>query len=465
MFNISKVLVDGELTHVPPEIQADRDRFHPITALVLAYCAQHELAVNNPNLIVYNDVPMDHLQRTTFVVDVYSDNPLKHGNDITNEIYEQCTKYVFLKTVIPSRDLEINVLGRLCVKLHRYPSIKQQNVSSSMTHITRVLKQFNDTRVTIIDPAVQLLETYHRLYKPFPETWKSVRQIEKILFESYRWQVPGVDDPTSSPYFAVQAGRSRSQSRARTSTRTSTPAHDTNTAVQIRTELYSRISTCYPEVVLLGSWAMKSLADPQLVHTTHDRLQMMVLPFEPDAWLEKFRNIVSEYPLSVNTLDVPVLDDYWLKRCTVSATINGERVAIAELYNSLAYEMVPYVETTSGHRVGNPWVLARFLLVDRLVTSFLVATHTLTSAVLERRSTDVFNNIKRLRELHTLRGGDAHEGIYRDQRMMLKLLVQSQDKKIYPYEPDTHMQRDGHLREITDHRTSRAIDPALGSTP
>lgn len=421
MFNISKIVDDdGDLRAVPPAIKSDRKRFHPVTKIILQYCVDNNLAISNPMLLVHNDNPVEQDLQISFVVNVYSDNPLLHANNLSNAIFEQCTRYIFLKTLIPYKEFELYVLARVTAKFYSYPSINDRRSGNSMVNISRVLKRFDNIKINLFDPEIQLINIYHKLYRPFPDDWHEYLHLEKVLFEAFRWR------------YETRKGGSKDSKESKS-----------QVGKRLRGVIYDHLNDSFAESILVGAWALKSLLD---VDPEFEKIQLLVEPYDTDTWATRFTNVLGT-KVSYDIADATILDDYWLKRCTFKVIHNGEKIPIIDIFNSLDYEIIPWVTSPNGHRVGNPYVLSRFLLIDRWVLSLLSAMNVVPHDLYTKKAAAVHKYITKLRTMKDLCFGDNYSGTYRDLVVERRKLIREQERFL-PYEPEGYLEQHGKLRTM-----------------
>lgn len=427
MFNVSHVINDeGDLVQVPQPIMNDRDRFKPITTVILQYCAERGLSVYNPILTIDPTAPKDIISRVGFPVNIYSDNPLFHSHGVANAVFEKCTAYVSLTTHLPRREFELYVLGRTAARFYQYPNIKTIRAGQIMEHVRYNLPDYNGISILVLDPEIQLINIYHRLYRPQPKDWHESKHFEQILFGllEKRYSKHGGETLEMD---GVDGGSRDSSSTTR----------------MVRQQLYKALPDAMPDAIIVGAWALKVLldADPEW-----EKLQLLVETFEPDTLQERFNNMLGETDVrfSYDTVDVVILDDYWLRRCTFRINIDGKAMPVLDVFNSLEYEIVPYVER-KGYRVGNPFVIARFLLIDRWVLALLRSIDKVPQDMYRRKAASVYRYLQRLRKLHDMCYGDQYSGTYKDLRVERQKFIREQEK--YPrYEPQSYKHQHGHLR-------------------
>ena len=56
-------------------------------------------------------------------------------------------------------------------------------------------------------------------------------------------------------------------------------------------------------------------------------------------------------------------DDYRIRKFVISVTVKMNTYYIANVFNSAAYELIPFV-SIDGYKIGTPDVLLRFMFAD-----------------------------------------------------------------------------------------------------
>jgi hypothetical protein len=156
--------------------------------------------------------------------------------------------------------------------------------------------------------------------------------------------------------------------------------------------------------VLVGPVALAALAGRPL----SGRIQVVAtqpLDKEKAAIETLARRAGAEVVCRVEDPRIP--GDARLRRMTVHAVVGGRRDLIAEVYNAGGHEAVPWLEA-AGRRVGTPFVLARFRLVDAWTLLVLRRMGVLDSTRLRAEALAGFREAARLAE--TLDAADVLPG-------------------------------------------------------
>ena len=111
-------------------------------------------------------------------------------------------------------------------------------------------------------------------------------------------------------------------------------------------------------IVLIGEFAMARL------NGISDPARVQFLTAEPIEDLERrVSRLARNYKVIAVKYTLNIPDDFQIVKHTIYLTGAREQVAVADVFNSPAYELIPY-SCVNSVRVANPWVILRFLFID-----------------------------------------------------------------------------------------------------
>jgi hypothetical protein len=388
-------------------IQQDRDHFAPIYKKILDFAKSRNLKMSNPECFVQSMTPN--------VIILYSNNPLRESNDLANELYK-VNPTVFLKTVIPYAEFDISILNRLVTKLIAYPEVK----------FVKTGQIFKSVPVSIlgmemqnIDPKIELIEIYHKLYMPFPEKWPDVQKLEEAVTNQLQKVEGGKRDIDERNEFARK----------------------------VRTALYNTMEYNDFSSILVGHWGFYELFPDSDPH--NEKIQLLT-SLEPEDMLSRVESVLRDTtPLKLHyrTEEVFIPYDPHLRRTTYYFEFKGARMPLLDTFNSLSYEIVPWIVGDKKIKVGNPYVLNRFFLIDRWILNVLRHGGFITSEVYENKKNILLSKIHKLRSKKDMTGGTDYDGTYKDFTIERRRLLK-QEEKFRPYKPLEYMQKFKSLRTI-----------------
>lgn len=388
----------------------DRKYFRKVYDIVLKFIQRNSLKLSNPECLVTTDVIPN-------IVVCYTSTGLKSANDLANLLF-QLTPVVFMKTVIPYEEFDISVLNRQIVKFLNYPRVR--HIHTDKLFSSHPLKIY-DFALQSIDAEIELIEVYHRLYMPFPEKWEKLLAIEETLSQLVKTRFTG----------GACAPHEVKNEFART----------------VRKAMHTAME--FNDVgILIGHWGYYELfptSDP------HNEKVQIISDIEPDALQEKLENIlrdITPLKLSFKTEEIGIPTDMQIRKTTYYFDFKGQRVPLLDAFNSTTYEMIPYL--TFGDKkikVGNPYVLSRFFLIDRWILAVLKQGKCITEDVMKKKSRVLIDKVIKLRLKKDLVFGEEYHGIYKDFAIERRKLLKKEEK-FRPYKPLDYHTRFGKLREI-----------------
>ena len=425
-------------------IEKERLSWEPIYNLIWSYVDRM------PDLLIGGTVAVEVLlgSKVSYFYQLFSPRALQHANDLTNELSELCSrlygdplealkstdpnpeaKILMMKTLLPNNRYGIFINSRQFVEIIQIPS-------DSVKIIEPVLSQFGDHKPQLISPEVLLLDLYRGLYSPNrADDWPELLKIESSLYSHLKQRLPEIQkrlraDGGSVDRKAVQA--------------------------EIISWMQDR------DVVLIGEHALQILLDYRAKHPV---VQMIAQdPAQVAETLQKmFSGTVSRRPLHI-------MSDFRLERVTVRM----DDKEIAYIYNAASYDLIPWNPATRGNkmlRIGNPFVLLRFLLVDFWTVRLFLISGKIDKGFAQNRIDQIIMSLLSLRsqlsllddkprtgtlgdkfiglgeELLRVFQTDHYSGIYESEAQAQKNLNR-EGKHYFDYYPDLARAKTGSMRKL-----------------
>lgn len=388
-----------------------------------------------------------------YVYYLYSQQALRHANQLTNllaemiaksygsakdilakadEIYKAVAKdpkqrgqiknipepkIVMMKTALPYQRYIIYVDARVLVQFTSLPhgsaSIVKPTLAESLSTSTK-------NKLFVISPEVQLLDLYRVLYSPAKVgEWREAMRDENNLYQHLKKRLPELKNAKKGGDTKDNDTKDGSGSN-----------HD-----EYKLHILSQWVTSNPNVVLIGDFAIRML----LSENRGSMVQVITQknPEEDAAkvcqMLEKQFNI----KCSQHTRPLSIMQDFRLQRTTVRA----DEKEVLYIYNCGAYDFIPFnlAVTVKGGgtkakkehtnsssqkpqaqfiQVGNPFVLLRFLLVDFWTVRLLNAEGKIDAKYAQLRLDEITRLLLELRskiselddKSHTMSIGDKFIG-------------------------------------------------------
>jgi hypothetical protein len=319
---------------------------------------------------------------TNYVYTIYASNSLLHANNLSNILVEYC-KYTQLKTILPYKQFDIYVDMILTVKFITLANHKGKNIID-------IINTKNRNGYLTLPKEIELISTYWKLYSiQHTDNWDDTHIIEKEQF------------------LDVTGGR--------------------KSDVKL-SKLYNAIKTI--PCVVIGMHALSDNANYKLQIISHD----------VNETIDAVKTILYKFNLKyeIRDHDLKLHVDFRLGKKTIY--LSKQNVAILDIFNSAEYELVPYI-WRNNLRIGHPFVLCKFLLINLWVCQFqsenidmYIKKRTHTFKIIEnlRVKPPVINNVY---------------GSYTDEVIAIKNLYKNQ-KLFFPYDPYKYHTTHGSYRII-----------------
>lgn len=420
-----------------------------------------------------------------YTYNLYSENAFIHANNLTNEIaktqdFDNGGWVVVLLTKIPYQQYDIMVDNRSIITLYKLKTIGE-GIHSLIMPINKL--SYSKFTVAILSPEVYLISDYHTLCSPqLIGNWQQTLRNETKLFSLMSNRLNDLDSLING---GDEGGGDEGEGDKDTI--------DVEKEImsvnyhEIEQTILRNIVDNNENLILIGEHAYRILKDRNMFHINVS-LSTKVISVIGDI-NEIYESIkkMSVGSVTKYSKNVPVLEDFRLERGVIK--INNKEVMY--VYNSMFYDCVPYNEVCykkSKIKVGTPFLIMRFLLVDlwmirwihkinmidskfakmriKNIISMIVAIRSkmqdpkidvktmsisddelLGTKIITKLSTDIKDNLfGNNGELSVL--GTNYLGQYVSDYLAIKLLIEKSNKKFPPYYPQKNYKRDKEYRTI-----------------
>jgi len=164
MFHLLSDSID-KLIDESRDIIKEEKRQYEIYDMIINYVKKHDLFISNIDFLISDEDEIEY----SGAMQIYCKNPLKHANNLANEIYS-LSKFVSLRTNIDYKEFSIWNDSIEVAKLYAYPNVHKYKKSG----------------ILLLPPEVELIEVYHKLYNiEYEDKWPSLLEKEEKLFSLY----------------------------------------------------------------------------------------------------------------------------------------------------------------------------------------------------------------------------------------------------------------------------------------
>ena len=321
-------------------LENDRMLFAPF------FVAAEKFFVDN-NVVVGGKIGIDLLTnlpitKDSFVWDVYTDNTFATAKELANALSKVESSHipartVALQTSIKHHEFIIYVNTRLLFKIYSMAKYRGLQLISVMGPVKRK-GYFSDVILNVIPEEIQLINIYRTLYSPSKSKfWSHDVETEKIIYGQVR-------DSIEEKATEITGGA-----------RFNRPACD---QILIHKIIASSSN------VLIGDYAL-SLIEEKGISVNPSRIQFISdVPIEDlvsqiEKVLSSDKNAarkigIDRVKISSVKYDIHIPSDFQITKHTLY--VGQNQIPIADVFNSTAYEMIPYWNVTRDNKnikIGN----------------------------------------------------------------------------------------------------------------
>jgi hypothetical protein len=295
-----------------------------------------------------------------------------------------------------------------------------------------------------VAPELELIALYHNLYQPYPNRWDENLELEKKVFTLMKNNMNLISGGKNKHTKRKHKNENKIENKDLPH---EIKSHEDIT--KIRNFLYD---TNVEIGILIGSWAIVELYGGKRPY----RSKLQYLPDihvsdGNDNFTTTLKNIsdmlrdITKHKVYYRIDDISVAGDYWLKR----ATFYINKFPLLDVFNSLEYEIVPYL-ITNDRIIGNPYVLCRFFMINLWSVITLFIKKIINRQTLDNVQISIINNLEKLRLDKDNVFGLQYKGIMKNLvNEKKKMIIKEQaTNSFYPYSPLSYFEERGHLREI-----------------
>lgn len=387
----SKLDIDKYIDDIQKYSQLKKKKIHKeyldIYKHIFKYCVSNNIILSNSNLLIDKNYIENMLE-----YDCYTNNPLKHANNLSNELLKY-TKNIEMLTKIPFREFSIIINSQILPVVNLYALPK-----CTTDFIRTIPISIYEIKIKLMPPEVELINIYRKLYLPdYASKWKTIVDLEYTIFSKYN-----IHDITKNCNVKL---------------------HISNYLTKIKSSIVNKWCK-NTDNIIVGYWAcyllnikisdnMNLLQAERLQLISKNSIENECLSLE--KFLEKEFNTKIAY--KVQDIDVP--KDFRLKKYIF--TMNGH--IFLEIFNSASFELIPTMQYKETNAIGNIFVLLRFLFIDYWILSYVISIKKIPVDIGKRKLCLINNLIINLRKSKYITTGfnKQYVGHYENEQMADKI--------------------------------------------
>lgn len=432
---------------------------------------------------------------------LYSQKAFVQANELTNLIaagqdYSKGGKIVTLVTKLPYKRYEIVVDNRTLVSMYHLQPL--QGLDSLILPIKE--KSELGYTLTILSPEVYLLNCYHTLCSPQEVgSWEQALRDETKLFQLMNHRLNDLFNAVLIGGSNNFLGGKEEQKESNDETKKQKKEQKENKKIDykmVEQKLLRDVIDNNEEVIMVGEHAITIINDRNFLNLSDwQPTKLISVIGNLQQITERVKKVFPDNSITQQSKLVPILEDFRLER----GVIKLDDKEVMYVYSASQYDCIPYNVVSakkSKIRIGSPFVLMRFLLVDLWMVRWIHHIKMIDDVFAKTRIKNIVKVIVSLRtklqdpkidiktmsvSSDTLLGtkiitklptnikdsyfGDESElgllgkkymGQYISEYLAVKLLLAQSDKKFPPYYPQRHLLEHGNYRAINSHSKTKS---------
>jgi hypothetical protein len=297
------------------------------------------------------------LSKDTFFWELYTDDTFNIAKSLADTLSEVKAPHVdsatiALQTNMRHREFTLMINTRWLFKIYSMDKYRGMKLATIMGPVMRD-GYFSSQQVSLIPEEMQLMDIYRTLYTPSKaSSWGESIEIESKVYNMIEnLATKGIDG-------GAQFDRVSSDKI-----------------------ILRRILASGPYIVV-GDYALaafdKKTSPNRLQFISSDPIDSLAQNISKALTLERdsLRRVsVTHDKVTYVRYNLNIPSDFQLTKYTIYANVKGSQVAIADVFNSTEYEMVPFSNVEYNqvkYKIGNPWVLLRFQFIDIWILKLII---------------------------------------------------------------------------------------------
>jgi len=424
-------------------IKKDRQKYSKVYEIIETFAKNKKLILSNKYILLDKPDAAQNIIESRYKI--YSVDPFKDANNLTNEIHKNSSDdhkvFTRLKTVKEKEEFTIEYDMRIIAVVYKIQ--KHKTVDHKI-----LINPVNKSGLLYFPAEIELIDIYHNLYT-FTD-YEESEEYEKYLFEQVEKRqnegnIKGGDDTPENTQADTQEN-----DVAKMSCRERRKDLLENLKVQIVLKFIKKNGP----MLLIGSWAKDWILHRENICASPEKIQL-IAQIEPKELLDKlyaFIQKATNMEITFREQDLHIPKDFRISRYTFYASFSDGKGNVHEkpfldLFNCANFEVIPYVNI-HGICIAHKWVLMRFLFVDLWIIRLIKSLNLISGNVLQIKLKTIWALIEFFKQYDKTASLNVQFiGVYRDYNIDKK--IQGLDQKMFfPYYPEVHFNKIKKYREF-----------------
>lgn len=405
------------------------DEFEELKNSIIAYCAKSDIFISDIRFLMRELMLFRPFE-------IYTTEVFRHASGLANYLYTNLGRLVKARTIIENEIITVEYDGNIVATINRLESVRDFPIESIVFPIRAEIAYF--------PPEIEMIDVYRTLYSPHKtDLWSDALFIQRRLFKNMinrlsTYHNVSLKTLRSSPSKAGGGGETETDSsKSELESEIETKAKDcklckTDSLDKIKKFILRHLAKHFVLVGNFGIWLSTETEMPERDLT----IVQVVTENEIMADILLIKNALSKITDSVVTYEEQKLHipkDLITKRIRIFVS-SGDRTrrAVMDIFNSGQFELIPF-NTVDGYRIGNPFVIARFMLIDLWIYKIIRERNLIDPDKADRLINQSVKLLSKIleRKYEKLVFGLEYFGIFKDPEIMKKIEKQKSKKKMY----------------------------------
>lgn len=396
-------------------VKKERDQYSLVWETIESYCKKYSLILSNKYILTDN--ASAHMNIYDKVYNIYTENPFKHANNLTNDIHSALAKddnvrFVNMQTLEERSEFAIQYNTRKIATINKLQKRKTHNDSN------KLIKPVKIGQLLYMPSELELIDIYHTMYNPATYDQRE----EAVIYEAELFKQVSKRKETG-----VLGSGCREKNRS-----------------QLEALKVDLVKNWLPRTsfILIGAWAHDWIKRSDLCINV-EKVQVLsdVSPKEILDRLQKFVHQSTKFSVVYREQALPIPKDKRAVRFTFYVQIQSEKgiteKPFMDMFPTMTYEVVPY-KTVQKMRIGTKEVILRFLFIDLWVIRVIRDMGFLTKEILNMKLVYIWKLIEFFRNVYKIPGDVQFDGVYKN-AIIEKKLKNLVSRQYYPYYPEAYL--------------------------
>jgi hypothetical protein len=437
-------------------IKSDRNKYSYLYKIINKYCEDNDIIISNIKTILNID-DFDNIFNN--VLNLYTDKPLTHCNNIINLLHEQLqnqqnkqedtiSETMKYETVGETKPMKCDIISEteqdetelienpfyrtLCMKTNieneEFSIVFNTRIIANVfkiynyksTKITDLISPVSINKLLYVPSEIEIIDVYHNIYL-YEEQEKNI-QLEKLLFGQIQERIDK----------NIIGG--------------ACPSSVKSLVASIKAHMIETLIKKMNNIIIIGSWVKNIVEDN--ICGNNEKIQIIsdIEPNELYDLINNFLKNIKDVKLIRKNQDIHIPKDYRTTKITYYIKDKYDEKPFLDLFNCTTFELIPY-QIYNNYKIAHKYVILRFLFIDLWIIKFIGFLKLLTDDIVKKKIKIIWSDIQFIKEFNYDEEKIKYIGTFKKYDIYKKL-IKLEEKKYYPYFPEIYYKTNKTYRKL-----------------